>query len=430
MTITVVGHGYVGLVTACIFADLRNTVYVIGRNAGKLKKLEKGDPLFFESRLAELLQEGLDANRLFFTTSYTESVPKSEIVFIAVGTPAKKNGQADLSAVFETAKKIGKTLKNGYTVIACKSTVPVGTNKKIEKLIKKVKPDQASFDIVSCPEFLREGTAVQDTLNPDRIVIGTESRKAAKILLDLHQPLSGKKLVVSLESAELIKYAANSILATKVSFANLVSFLCQKTGADVSQVLAGVGLDKRVGRVFMRPGVGYGGSCLPKDVVALVKTGQALTVDMSLLKAVDQINKQARYYFVKKIEDAAPSKNIGIWGLSFKPNTDDIREAPSVYIIEELLKKDFKIKAYDPAAMDHVRKIFAKKITYCKNPQEAVKGTSALLILTEWDEFKQIDLLEIKKAMKDPVVVDGRGIYDSKYMVELGFKYFVIGKKN
>lgn len=429
MTITVVGHGYVGLVTACVFADLKNTVYVIGRNARKLKKLEKGDPLFFEPRLAELLQEGLDANRLFFTTSYTESVPKSEVVFIAVGTPAKKNGQADLSAVFETAKKIGKTLKKDYTVIACKSTVPVGTNKKIEKLIKKVRPDQASFDIVSCPEFLREGTAVQNSLNPDRIVIGTESRKAAKILLDLHQPLSGKKLVVSLESAELIKYAANSILATKISFANLVSFLCQKTGADVSQVLAGVGLDKRVGRVFMRPGVGYGGSCLPKDVVALVKTGQALTVDMSLLKAVDQINKQARYYFVKKIEDAAPSKNIGIWGLSFKPNTDDIREAPSVYIIEELLKKDFKIKAYDPAAMDNVRKIFAKKITYCKNPQEVVKGTSALLILTEWDEFKQIDLLEIKKAMKDPVVVDGRGIYDSKYMVELGFKYFVIGKK-
>lgn len=428
MTITVVGHGYVGLVTACVFADLGNTVYVIGRNEEKIKRLQKGDPIIYEPGLKEILQKNLNQKRIFFTISYKDAIPNSEIIFIAVGTPAKSNGEADLSSIFSVAEKTGRLLKEKYTVVSCKSTVPVGTNRKIYETINKVKPKNVKFDIASCPEFLREGSALQDSFNPDRIVIGSNSKKAIDHLLRLHQPLDGKRVIVSLESSEIIKYASNAILATKISFANLISFLCEKTSADVEEVLDGVGLDRRIGRTFLYPGVGYGGSCFPKDVKALIKIGQDSDINMNLLSAVDQINQQARKNILTKILTYTPDKKIGLWGLSFKPNTDDIREASSIFIINHLLKQGFKIKVYDPEAIKNIKDIFADKIQYCQNPYETVKGISTLVILTEWNEFKQINLVKIKKLMGKGVVIDGRNIYDPKNMTKLGFKYISIGR--
>lgn len=429
MTITFIGHGYVGLVTACVFADLGNTVYVIGRDPKKLSRLKKGDPIIYEPGLKELLQKNLIAKRLIFTDLYKTSIPGSEIVFIAVGTPPKNNGEADLSSVFNVAQEIAKNLGQKFTVISCKSTVPVGTNRKILEIINKYKPAKTTVAPVSCPEFLREGTALQDTFHPDRVVIGSDDKKAVELLLELHKPINGKRLIVGLESAELIKYASNSILATKISFANLISFFCEKTGADVEEVLDGVGIDNRIGRIFLYPGVGYGGSCFPKDVKALAKIGEGLNIDVSLLDAVERINFLARQRFVEKIiADNVKDKNVAIWGLAFKPNTDDIRDAPSTYIIDELLNKGFKIKVYDPEAMDNMKKIFGERVVFCTSSYEAVKGTSALIVATEWNEFKQADLIKIKSLMKEPVVFDGRNIYDPVKMKKLGFRYFAVGR--
>lgn len=429
MTITFIGHGYVGLVSACVFADLGNTVCVIGRNEEKLKKLQSGNPIIYEPGLSELLIKNIKAKRIFFTTSYQEAVPASDIIFIAVGTPSKENGEVDLSSVFSAAEKIGRNLKKGYTVVSCKSTVPLGTNQNVLAILKKNKPKNAEVEVASCPEFLREGSALQDSFSPDRVIIGAYSAKAINTLLELHKPINGKKVIVSLESAEIIKYASNSILATKISFANFISFLCEESKADAEEVIDGVGLDNRIGRIFMNPGVGYGGSCFPKDVKALIKTGESLNLDMSLLKSVELINREARKRLIQKILKNSSKKIIGIWGLSFKPNTDDIREAPSIYIISELLKYSFEIKVYDPAALNNIKRIFHDKITYCSNPYEAVKNVYLLTILTEWNEFRQINLLKIKKEMKKPVIVDGRNIYDPKNMIKLGFTYISTGRK-
>jgi len=407
MTLTIVGHGYVGLVSACVFADFGNEVYVIGRSTEKINRLKNGDPIIFEPGLKELLEKNLKAGRLHFTLDYQEAIPKSEIVFITVGTPPKSSH---------------------FTVVSCKSTVPVGTNKKVEEIIKKYAPKKAQFAVASCPEFLREGSAIADTLNADRIVIGSSSKKAIEILLKLHQPFSSKKIVTDLASAELIKYAANAILATKISFSNLMAFYCEKTGADVEKVLDAVGLDKRIGRIFMNPGVGYGGSCLPKDVLALIDTGKKLNIDTSLLEAVDKVNYQAKKNFLQKILKKKQGKNTAILGLSFKPNTDDIRFAPSIFIIENLLKHGFKIKVFDPEAMGNIKKIFGEKIEYAKNPYEAAKEADQLIILTEWNEFKQIDLKKLKKILKKPVIFDGRNIYDPLILKNLGFKYFSVGR--
>lgn len=428
MKITFVGHGYVGLVTATVFADLGNTVYIIGRNAEKIKKLAKGDPIIFEPRLSELLKKNIASKRISFTTSYKNAIPKSDVVFIAVGTPSAEDGEADLSAVYEVSQKIAKNLGKKYTVIVCKSTVPVGTNRKIYQLIKKHKPKSVDFDVASCPEFLREGSALQDTFVPDRIVIGANSKAAIDILLKLHKPLNGERVIVSLESAELIKYASNSILATKISFANLISFICEKTGADVEDVLRGVGLDRRIGRVFLYPGAGYGGSCFPKDVKALIKTGESYNISMNLLKSVEEINEKARETLLTKISENVANKKIAIWGLAFKPNTDDIREAPSIHIIKKLLSYNFDINVYDPEAMENTKKKFADKITFAENPYRAVDGVDTLAILTEWNEFKQIDLPRIIKLMKRPLVIDGRNIYDPKMMKSLGFNYISVGR--
>lgn len=428
MTITIVGHGYVGLVSACVFADFGNTVYVVGHTPEKLERLRNGDPIIYEPGLKEVLEKNNKAGRLIFTTDFAESVSSSEIVFITVGTPPKENGEADLSTVLHVAEQIGKNISHKFTVVSCKSTVPVGTNKKIEEIINTCKKSDVQFAVASCPEFLREGSALHDTFHADRVVIGSASQQAIEVLLKIHAPITGKKIVTDLASAELIKYTSNSVLAMKISFANLISFYCEKTGANVESVLDAVGLDQRIGRIFMDPGVGYGGSCFPKDVKALISTGKHLGIDTQLLEAVDTINEKARTNLMQKILTHVKGKKIAIWGLSFKPNTDDIRFAPSVDIIKILLEKGYTLSVYDQEGMNNIKKLFGNKLTYATNSYEALKDADALVILTEWNEFKNIDLKEVRKRMKQPMIFDGRNIYDTKTMEELGFSYISTGR--
>lgn len=432
MTITFIGHGYVGLVTACVFADFGNEVYVLGRTQEKINKLKSGDPIIYEPGLEALLKKNLKENRLKFTSDYKECIPKSDVVFIAVGTPMADSGEADLSSVFEVVEKLSAHLKNGYTVVCCKSTVPVGTNNKIYNLLNKYLSNNKNvkFDIASSPEFLREGSAVNDTFNPDRVVIGTNSKKAREMLLNLHKPINGKRILTDIASAELIKYASNAMLATKISFANLFSEFAEKSGADVEAIMNAVGLDKRIGRSFLYPGLGFGGSCLPKDVNALIHISNNLGIDSQLLKSVRDINTDSRERFIKKItSNIETGKTICLWGLSFKPNTDDIREAPSVYIIKNLLNNGYKLKVYDPVAQENIKKIFKDKISYGKDQYSVLKDCNALCILSEWNQFREADFEKIKKLLKDKVIFDGRNIYDPLIMKELGFKYFSVGRK-
>ncbi len=428
MTIAFVGHGYVGLVTAAVFASLGNTVWVVGHTPEKIERLKKGDPIIYEPGLEELLKKNLQAGRIHFTLDYEEAVKSSDVVFIAVGTPPQNSGAADLSAVFAVAEEIGKHLKAGFTVVSCKSTVTIGTNKKVAEIIERVKPKDAEFAIASCPEFLSQGTAVGNTMNPDRVVIGSDSQQAIDLLLRLHEPIAASKIVTNLASAELIKYTANAMLSTKISFANLIALYSEKTGANVESVLDAVGLDKRIGRVFMNPGVGYGGSCFPKDTKALIQIGKSLGIDTMLLEGVDKVNYDARQNVLHKILDNMKEKHVAVWGLSFKPNTDDIREAPAIYIIEDLLKEGFMINVYDPEAMKKTKSVFQDRITYFDNPYDAIKDVSLLAVLTEWNEFKDPDLRKVKSLMKEPVIIDGRNIYDPQKMKALGFKYIGVGR--
>ena len=429
MNITFIGHGYVGLVTACVFANFGNEVWVVGHTPEKIERLKNGDPLIYEPGLKELLEKNLQAKRIHFTLDFKEAISQSQIVFITVGTPPKNGGEADLSTVFQVAENIGKNLKSGLTIVSCKSTVPVGTNLKVKEIIDQHKPAEAMVEVASCPEFLREGTGLSDTIKPDRVVIGSNSQKAIDLLLELHQSLPGKRIVTDLASAELIKYTSNAMLATKISFANLISFYCEKTGADVETVLDAVGLDHRIGRIFLYPGVGYGGSCLPKDVKALTQTGKNLGIDVGFLEAIETINQQSRSNHLQKILQNIPGKKIAIWGLSFKPDTDDIRFAPSTYLIEELLKNGFAVNVYDQEAQKNIQKIFGEKIQYFSDPYAAIEKVSGLCILTEWSEFKQVDLKKVKELMEQPYIFDGRNIYDPKKMADLGFKYFGVGRK-
>jgi UDPglucose 6-dehydrogenase len=428
MTITFIGHGYVGLVTACVFADFGNTVWVVGRTPEKLERLRNGDPIIFEPGLQELLQKNVKANRLIFTDDFSQAIPQSDVVFIAVGTPPGKDGHADLSSVYSVAEDIGKNLKQGYTVVSCKSTVPVGTNLEVKKIIEGVKPEGAEFDMASCPEFLREGTGINDTLYPDRIVVGSYSQRAVDVVLEAHKSLTGTRVVTDLASAELIKYASNSMLATKISFANLISLYCEKTGADVEQVLEAVGMDKRIGRSFLYPGVGYGGSCFPKDVQALISTGKSIGIDTALLDSVEKVNEQATTNFIKKIKEHVKGKKVAIWGLSFKPDTDDIRFAPSLKVIRYLVDNGYDVHVYDAEALDHVRNKFGDKIHYYTDQYAAVQGADALCIITEWNEFKQANLSKIKQSMNTPLIIDGRNIYQSDKMKESGFTYIPTGR--
>lgn len=431
MKIAFIGHGYVGLVTAAVFADLGNTVWVVGRTREKIEKLKKGIAPFYEPGLAELVSRNVAAGRLLFTLDYKEAVAPSDIIFVCVGTPPKENGEADLSSVFACAESIGKSLV-GYKVVATKSTVPPGTNKKVSDILTKVKPDGASFAIASVPEFLREGTAISDTLHPDRVVIGTTSVRAQELLLELHKPIDGKTVLCNVETAELIKYASNALLSTKISFANAIAILSERVGADVEKVLEGVGLDRRLGRLFLYPGVGYGGSCFPKDVKALIAMAAHYKYDFALLKAVDQINKDVGKHFVEKIVRHfganIKGKTIAVLGLSFKPDTDDMREAPSISIISELAKQGMRIKAFDPVAMGNAKSVLPSGVEYAKDAYGAADGADGVAVLTEWNEFRQLDLVRLAKGMRTLVMFDGRNIYDPERVKKLGFMYYGIGR--
>lgn len=430
MTITFVGHGYVGLVTAAVFADLGNTVWVIGHTPKKIENLKKGMLPIYEPGLEEIVRRNVAAKRLLFTLEYKEAIGVSSVVFIAVGTPPKENGEADLSTVFEVAKKIGQHL-DGNTVVATKSTVPVGTNQKIKQIIGNIKPQKAMFDVASVPEFLREGQAIADTLHPDRIVIGTDSSKARAILVELHKSINSTFVLTTIETAEMIKYASNAFLATKISFANAIARLSELTGADGLAVLKAVGLDKRVGSAFLAPGGGYGGSCFPKDVKALIAIAKKYGYDFSLLKAVEEINSEAMAGIVakaKKMLGDLKNKTVGMLGLSFKPDTDDMRDAPSIVVINGLIKSGVKkIKAYDPIAMENAKNLI-HGVIFCKTPYDTATDCDILIIMTEWNEFRQIDLAKIRKVMRAPLLLDGRNIYDPQKVRELGFTYQGVGR--
>jgi UDPglucose 6-dehydrogenase len=412
-------------------------VWVIGHTKEKIENLKKGIIPIYEPGLEELVKRNVDAKRLLFTLEYAPAIEQSDVVFIAVGTPPKENGEADLHVVFNVAEKIGKQLR-GYTVVITKSTVPVGTNKKVKAIIEKVKDEKATFDVASVPEFLREGQAISDTRYPDRIVIGTETGQAKTLLVKLHKPITKEDdntqtqlVLTNIETAEMIKYASNAFLATKISFANAIAQLSEFAGADGTKVLESMGLDKRIGRSFLNAGAGYGGSCFPKDVKALIAIAKGYGYDFTLLKEVEAVNKEAMLHIVKKanhlMSSSIKGKRIGILGLSFKPDTDDMREAPSLHIITSLVKSGAVIQAYDPVAMENAKGLI-KDIRYVSDAYQAAVDADLLIILTEWDEFKQLDLKKVKQLMKDPIILDGRNIYDPENVKSLGFTYEGVGR--
>ncbi len=429
MNIAVVGSGYVGLVSGACFASLGNKVICVDNNAQKIAALKKGKMPIYEPGLEEMVRQGVRKGFLSFSTDLRAATRRSDILIIAVGTPPRPNGEADLSYVEDVARTIAEEIRS-YKLIVEKSTVPVQTGEWVERTVRRHARKGVAFDVASNPEFLREGSAVQDFMNPDRIVIGVESKKAEKILTDLYRPLKAPIVVTDIKSAEIIKHASNSFLATKISFINAISRICEIAKADVQKVALGMGLDKRIGKSFLNPGIGFGGFCFPKDLSAFIRISEKLGYDFHLLKAVQDINEDQRKFFVKKIEDAIwnlNQKTIGVLGLAFKPNTDDMRFAPSLDIIAELQAHGARIKAFDPHAMGKARGLL-KDVEYCKDAYAACKGSDCLVVLTEWDEFKELDLKKVKKLLKQPVIVDGRNLYDPETMKTLGFRYFSIGR--
>lgn len=432
MKITVIGTGYVGLVAGACLADMGNDVICVDNNEEKLQKLEQGVIPIYEPGLDELVKSNINENRLSFTSDLDMAVKNSEVCFIAVGTPQDEDGSADLQYVLGVAEQIGKAM-NGYKVIVDKSTVPVGTAEKVAEIIKNnsIYP----FDVVSNPEFLKQGNAVDDFLSPDRVVIGSNSEKATAIMQEIYAPFfrtGNRVIVMDVKSAEMTKYAANSFLATKISFMNEIANLCEKVGADAEMVRVGMSTDSRIGNKFLFPGLGYGGSCFPKDVKALIKTGADYGVDMNIIKSADGANKKQREIFVNKIVDRfgddLAGKVFGVWGLAFKPKTDDMREAPAITIINELLNRGAKIKAFDPKAMEMARRIFGDKIIYTKTSYDALDGVDAMLLLTEWNEFRRPDFDKIKSLMKNPIIFDGRNQYNAVRLDEKEIEYYSIGK--
>lgn len=433
MNITVVGTGYVGLVAGTCFADMGNTVFCVDNNIQKLESLKNGVIPIYEPGLEELVLNNIKEKRLNFTNDLDIAVKNSDICFIAVGTPQTENGNADLTGVFEVAKKIAQSM-NGYKIIVNKSTVPVGTAEKISKIIKE--NSSHPFDIVSNPEFLKQGNAVEDFLYPDRVIIGSESDKASKIMQEIYEPFlrtANRIIVMDVKSAELTKYAANSFLATKISFMNEMANLCEKVGADIDKVRIGMSTDNRIGNKFLFAGIGYGGSCFPKDVSALINTGIENNCPMNIISAVKNTNNKQRLLFIDKITarfgQDLTGKKFAIWGLAFKPKTNDMREAPSITIIESLLAKGAEISAFDPKAISSAKKLFDNKITYADNAYKALENADSLLLLTEWNEFRRPDFEKIKKIMNSPIIFDGRNQFDPTKLTKEGFEYFCIGKK-
>lgn len=431
MNICVIGTGYVGLVAGTCLAEMGNTVICVDNNKEKLEKLRNGIVPIFEPGLEEMIKSNTSENRLYFSDDLKASVEKSTICFIAVGTPQGEDGSADLKYVCQVAEEIGKAIDE-YKVIVDKSTVPVGTAEKVTEIIKK--QTSHDFDVVSNPEFLKQGAAVDDFLKPDRVVIGSDSQRATKIMQELYAPFlrtGNPVIIMDVKSAEMTKYAANSFLAVKISYANEIANICEKVGANAEMVRIGMCSDKRIGSQFLFPGLGYGGSCFPKDVKALIKTANENGCNADLISSADKVNKRQRLLFVEKItkyfgEDLS-NKTFAVWGLAFKPKTDDMREAPSITIINALLEKGAKIQAYDPKAMQTAKYHFADNITYANSSYEALENTDALLLLTEWNEFRRPDFDKIKKLLKTPIIFDGRNQYSRKSLEESGFTYFSIG---
>lgn len=429
MKVCIIGTGYVGLVTGATLAELGNQVICVDNDEEKVAMLNRDEIPIYEPGLKEMVRSARQAERISFITSIADGVRASDIIFIAVSTPPKADGSADLSMVAAVAKEVAENL-NGYKVVVDKSTVPVRTGEKVAETIERYSQGNGEFDVVSNPEFLREGSAIYDTFHPDRIVIGTSSRRAADMLIELYQPLDAEVIVTDINSAEIIKHAANSFLATKISFANALVHICEASGANVEEVTRGVGLDNRIGSRFLNAGVGYGGSCFPKDVSAFISIADELGYDFKLLKEVERINETQAEYFFNKIKETLwvlEGKVIAILGLAFKPNTDDMRNAPAEKIIARLLAEGTRIKVFDPKSMEKAKEILPD-IEYCESPYQAAEGAEALVIITEWNEFKEMDLGRIKDLLHQPIIIDGRNIYDPAKMEELGFIYKSVGR--
>jgi UDPglucose 6-dehydrogenase len=432
MHIGIIGTGYVGLVTGACFAEFGLSVTCVDKDEKKINSLKKGLIPFYEPGLDELVKRNMKQGRLRFTTKTGKAVESSLVIFIAVGTPRRGDGSADLKYVEEVAGEIAKQM-DGYKVIVTKSTVPVGTGEKIREIIARNLKGQTDFDIVSNPEFLREGSAIEDFMRPNRVVIGANKPQSIAIMKDLYKPLyliEAPFVITNIETAELIKYASNSFLATKISFINEMANLCDRVGADIHMVAKGMGLDQRIGPKFLHPGPGYGGSCLPKDTNALLKIAEDHGVELGIIGAAVRANERQRGLMVRKIKEAMgdlKGRTVSVLGLSFKPNTDDMRDAPSLYIINELMREGVNIRAYDPICTRQENRIFPK-VKYCKDPYDAVKGAHALVIVTEWNEFRNLQLDKIKKLLKDTYFFDMRNIYDPQRMREAGFRYYCVGR--
>lgn len=437
MKISIVGTGYVGLVTGTCFSETGINVTCVDIDKQKIQKLNKGEIPIYEPGLEQMILQNRDKKHLFFSTDLKESLVDSDVVFIAVGTPPNEDGSADLKHVLDVATKIGEQMDH-YLVIATKSTVPVGTAKKVKEIVTnqlKKRKKKIPFDVVSNPEFLKEGNAINDFLKPDRIIIGLDSKKAEQIMKRLYKPFvlnSDRIIIMDIQSAELTKYAANAMLATKISFMNDLANLSDILGADITMVRKGIGSDTRIGSKFIYAGVGYGGSCFPKDVKALIKTGDESHYSLEILKAVNRVNDRQKTVLVEKIlshfKGNLQNKHFGVWGLSFKPQTDDMREAPSVEIINQLLDRGAFIKAYDPVAMNEAKKIFGDTIEFVSEPYEALVDVDVLVLVTEWPEFRMPNFKVVGKLLNEKVIFDGRNIYDPHELRDLGFTYYGIGR--
>lgn len=439
MRIAIVGTGYVGLVTGTCFAEIGVNVICVDTNCEKIEALKKGIIPIYENGLEEMVNRNVKAGRLKFTTSLESCLNDVEVVFSAVGTPPDEDGSADLSYVLAVARTIGQYM-NKYLLVVTKSTVPVGTAQKVRNVIQEELDKRGvklEFDVASNPEFLKEGNAVNDFMSPDRVVVGVESERAQKLMTKLYKPFllnNFRVIFMDIPSAEMTKYAANSMLATRISFMNDIANLCELVGADVNMVRSGIGSDTRIGRKFLYPGIGYGGSCFPKDVKALIKTAQQNGYEMRVLQAVEEINEKQKAILFEKLlkhyEGQLQGKTIALWGLAFKPETDDMREAPALVLIDKLLQQGCKIRVYDPAAMDECRRrLGSDTIYYAKDMYDAVLDADAMLLVTEWKEFRLPSWPVLKKTMNQPVVLDGRNIYERKEMEEQGFVYYCIGHK-
>jgi len=429
-SIAIIGAGYVGLVSGACFSDLGNKVTCVDINEQRVANLNRGMMPIFEPGLEELIRRNVGAGRLYFTTSYEQALADADYVFIAVGTPSDVDGQADLRYVRMAAESIADTMDH-YLIIINKSTVPVGTGDWVADIVRRRRSDVPDFDVVSCPEFLREGSAISDFMNPDRVIFGSTNRDAAERVARLHLPLRTRMMITDLRTAEMVKYASNAFLATKISFINEIANICEALGADVKEVAYGMGLDSRIGHSFLDAGLGWGGSCFPKDVKALASMAELESRHPHLLHAVMDINRDQRHSPLRKIENFLGrdlrDTIIGILGLSFKPNTDDIREAPSLEIIRNLQRKGATVRAYDPVAMENAARLLSD-VEMMDTPYAVADGADALVLVTEWNEFKNLDLARVKESMRQPILVDGRNIYDPTAVSDLGFQYSGIGR--